>query len=169
MNDIYTEEEITQEFLKEHLEYRDGYLWWFKPTSIRVKIGQQFGSCHNGGYRRGMLKSKNCYEHRLIWFYHYGKWPKDQIDHINGIKDDNRIENLREATKQQNQFNRKSERGSSSQYKGVSWCKLSKKWRAYYQHKGKLYHLGLYETEEEAAEAYRKATEHLHKEYANYG
>ena len=101
--------------------------------------------------------------------YHYGEWPKEFLDHINGIRDDNRIENLREATNQQNQFNRKSKKDSSSQYKGVSWYKLSKKWRAGYQHKSKLYHIGLYETEEEAAEAYRKATEHLHKEYANYG
>ena len=169
MNDIYTEEQITQEFLKEHLEYRDGHLWWVKPTSIRVKIGQQFGSCHNGGYRRGMLKSKNCYEHRLIWFYHYGKWPKDQIDHINGVKDDNRIENLREATKQQNSFNRKSGKDSSSTYKGVSWDKQSKKWEGRYTYKGKSYFIGYYATEEEAAEAYRKATEHLHKDYANYG
>ena len=169
MSNIYTNEQITQEFLKEHLEYRDGHLWWFKPTSIRVKIGQQFGSCHNGGYRRGMLKSKNCYEHRLIWFYHYGKWPKDQLDHINGIKDDNRIENLREATKQQNQFNRKSGKDSSSTYKGVSWDKRSKKWGAKYTYKGKNYFVGYYETEVEAAESYRKSTEHLHKDYANYG
>lgn len=161
--------ELSQELLKEHLEYRDGHLWWIKPTNRRIKIGQQFGTRHNLGYRVGKLKGKGYKEHRLIWLYHYGKWPKECIDHINGVRDDNRIENLREATNQQNQFNRKSEKDSSSQYKGVSWCKLSKKWRAYYQHKGKLYYLGLYETEIEAAEAYRKATEHLHKEYANYG
>ena len=160
---------ITQELLKEHLEYRDGHLWWIKPTNRRIKISQQFGTRHIHGYRQGYLKGKRHKEHRLIWLYHYGEWPKEHIDHINGIRDDNRSENLREATNQQNQFNRKSEKDSSSQYKGVSWYKLSKKWRAYYQHKGKLYYLGLYETEEEAAEAYRKATEHLHKEYANYG
>ena len=160
---------LGQEFLKEHFEYRDGHLWWVKPTSRNVKVGQQFGTCHNRGYRAGRLKGKNYLEHRLIWLYHYGIWPKEQIDHINGVKDDNRIGNLRECTVQQNSFNRKSGKDSSSGYKGVSWHKQCKKWQVQYHYKGKDYYLGLYETEEEAAEAYRKATEHLHKDYANYG
>ena len=159
--------ELSQELLKEHFEYRDGHLWWVKPRTRSVKVGQQFGSYHPEGYRKGKLKGKFYREHRLVWLYHYGAWPKDQIDHINGVKDDNRIENLRECTHQQNQFNKKSW-GKTSPYKGVYWYKQRKKWRAQYKHKGKLYYLGLFETGEEAAEAYRKATEHLHKEYANY-
>ena len=158
---------ITQEFLKEHLEYRDGHLWWIKPRQ-RVKVGQQLGSCYSNGYRVGMLKGKRYKEHRLIWLYHYGVWPKEHIDHINGIKDDNRIENLRECTQQQNNFNRKSAKGSSSKHKGVCWNKERKKWEVRYRYKGKPYHIGYYECEIEAAEAYRKATEHLHKDYANY-
>ena len=163
-----SENEITQDFLKEHFEYRDGHLWRIKSTSNKAKVGQRFGSYASEGYILGGLRGKYYYEHRLIWLYHYGKWPKECIDHINGIKDDNRIENLREATKQQNSFNRKSDRGSTSQFKGVSWHKQRKKWRADYTHKGKIYYLGLYETEEAAAKAYRKFTEHLHKDYANY-
>lgn len=50
-----------------------------------------------------------------------GDWPKDQLDHINGVRDDNRIENLREVTSQQNNFNRKPNSNSTSNYKGVSW------------------------------------------------
>ena len=162
--------EITQELLKEHFEYRDGHLWWIKPRArSSVKIGQQFGSCLSSGYMIGGLKGKSYYEHRLIWLYHYGKSPEQHIDHINGVKDDNRIENLREATSQQNNFNRKPNSNSTSNYKGVCWHKQRKKWLAQHRYKGKLYYLGLYETEEEAAEAYRKATEHLHKEFANYG
>ena len=159
---------LTQEFLKEHLEYRDGHLWWVKSTANNVKVGQQFGCYDNKGYRIGKLKGKLYKEHRLIWLYHNSKWPEDQLDHINGIKDDNRIENLREATAQQNQFNKKSW-GKTSTYKGVYWQKQHKKWRAHYYCKSKPYHVGYYETEAEAAEAYRKATEHLHKDYANYG
>ena len=148
--------------------YLDGKLYW-KVARGKKRIGDRAGNGSIRGYRYVMLDGKNYLEHRVVWRIVNGAWPAGELDHINGVRDDNRIENLREATNQQNQFNRKSEKDSSSQYKGVSWYKLSKKWRAYYQHKGKLYHLGLYETEEEAAEAYRKATEHLHKEYANYG
>ena len=159
---------ITQEFLREHLEYRDGHLWWVKPRARSIKVGQQLGHTTRKGYRAGRLKGRNYYEHRLIWLYHYGEWPKEHIDHINGVRDDNRIENLREATNQQNQFNKKSY-GKTSKYKGVSWSRQNKKWVAQYWYKSKIYYLGRYETEEEAAEAYRKATEHLHKDYANYG
>ena len=158
---------LTQEFLKKHFEYRDGHLWRIKPTANNVKVGQQFGCYDSKGYRIGKLKGKLYKEHRLIWLYHNSKWPEDQLDHINRIKDDNRIENLREATAQQNQFNKKSW-GKTSSYKGVYWQKQRKKWRAHYYYKSKPYHLGYYTTEDEAAEAYRKATEHLHKEYASY-
>ena len=161
--------EITQEFLKEHFEYRDVHLWWIKLTARNVEVGQQFGYCNNRGYRAGRLKGNMYYEHRLIWFYVHGIWPKEYIDHANGVKDDNRIENLREATNQQNQFNKKSSAGATSQYKGVYWDKLNSKWLVKYRYKGKLYHVGRYECEIEAAEAYRKATENLHKDYANYG
>ena len=57
--------EITQELLKEHFEYRDGHLWWIKPTNRRIKIGQQFGT-NNLGYRVGMLKGKRHKEHRVL-------------------------------------------------------------------------------------------------------
>ena len=156
---------VTQEFLKEHFEYRDGHLFWAKPTARGVKINQQFGCYDKDGYRVGSLKGKRYYEHRLIWLYHCGEWPKDQIDHINGIKDDNQIENLREATIQQNNFNKKSEKDSSSQYKGVHWHKPSKKWVAGYRYKRKRYHVGYYDTELEAAKAYDLATASIHKNF----
>ena len=157
---------ITKQFLKEHLEYQGGHLFWVKHRG-NVKIGQQFGNNHSKGYRHGKLKGESHYEHRLIWLYHNGEWPT-YIDHINGIKDDNRIENLRECTSQQNSFNRKSGKSSSSKYKGVCWSKQRKKWVANYTYKSKTHHIGLYETEEAAAEAYRKFTENLHQGFANY-
>ena len=93
-----------------------------------------------------------------------GYLPK-YVDHINGIRDDNRIENLREATNQQNNFNSGSKEGSSSQYKGVSWHKRGKKWVARYSLNGKQTHLGLFETEIEAYKAYSEATKKYHKDY----
>ena len=156
--------EITQEFLKEHFEYRDGHLWWVKPTVRGVEVGQQFGSCYNVGYRQGSLKGKTYPEHRLIWLYHHGTWPKNHIDHINGIKDDNRIENLREATSVQNQWNTGSY-GGRSKYKGVNYQKDKNRWRARYKDHGQRFHIGYYATEIEAAIAYDKAVEHLHGGY----
>ena len=159
-----SENEITQDLLREHFEYRDGHLFWIKPGH-GVSVGRQFGSYDRHGYRSGGLKGKRYLEHRLVWLYHHGTWPKEHIDHINSIRDDNRIENLREVTTQQNNFNRKSAKGSSSKHKGVCWYKPSKKWVAHYRHKGKKHHVGLYATELEAAIAYDKAVEHLHGKY----
>ena len=156
---------VTQDFLKEHFEYRDGHLFWVKPTARGVKIDQQFGCYDNYGYRVGSLKGKRYYEHRLIWLYHYGEWPKDQIDHINGDRSDNRIENLRECAHQQNSFNRKSDRGSTSKYKGVHWSKQHKKWVAGYRYKRKRYYVGYYDTELEAAKAYDLTTASIHKNF----
>ena len=160
--------EITQEFLKEHFEYCDGHLWWIKPISNRVKLGEQFGT-NVHGYRRCQLFYKVYMEHRLIWLYHYGVWPTKQLDHIDGNPDNNKIENLREVTNQQNQYNKGSRKESTSQYKGVSWHKRDKKWVAQARIGGKNKTIGSFHCEHEAAEAYRKATEQLHGEYAKYG
>lgn len=125
--------EITQELLKEYFEYQNGHLYWIKVRSNRLKIGQRAGTEGGDGYITIYLYSKPYREHRLIWLYHYGCWPKEHLDHINGIRDDNRIENLRETDQTTNKYNRKSCVGSSSSYKGVSWHKRSKKWEAAYR------------------------------------
>ena len=137
-------------------------------TNSNTKVGDIAGRITSAGYRQVSVHGKKYVAHHLVWVYHYGEWPKDQLDHINRIRDDNRIENLREATRTQNSFNRLSYKGSKSKYKGVSIHKTSGKWCAYYQASGDSKWLGLFDTEEAAAEAYKKATEKLHKEFANY-
>lgn len=103
---------------------------------------------------------------RLAWALHNGAWPPDDmfVDHINGIKADNRIVNLRLATPTQNQYNK----AATSFYpKGVTWRnRLQKPWQAKIRVNGTRYHLGSFETMEEAAEAYRKAALEHHGDFA---
>ena len=125
-------------------------------------------SKHNKGYLcSGFYFEKNketkILKHRLIFFAYNHDFEifrrsrtENMIDHVDGDKSNNRIENLRIVTNQQNQFNRK-------QAKGYSWHKKAKKWRAQIRINGKNNkYLGFFETEEEAREAYLKAKEMYH-------
>ena len=129
------------------------------------QVGSRFGQKDKDGYIVGRFFYKVYKEHRLIWLYHYGVWPNGNLDHINTIPDDNRIENLREATHQQNMFNRGSHKNTTSTYKGVHWCKRNKKWRAQYKLNGKTIRVGDYDCEESARKAYVYAVEDHQKEF----
>ena len=88
---------ITQEELKELLDYNPetGLFTWNVYNNIKNKTT---AGTFNDGYIQIKIKQKIYQAHRLAWLYVYGEWPKGQIDHINGIRDDNRIENLRDVT-----------------------------------------------------------------------
>lgn len=104
--------------------------------------------------------------HRLAWLFETGTWPDQQIDHINGNPADNRIDNLRQATNTQNQYNRGANKNNTSGYKGVCWDKPRGKWRAQIVLNRKSVFLGHYETAEAAGEAYRRAAEKAHGTFA---
>jgi hypothetical protein len=98
------------------------------------------------------------YCHRLAWLWIHGEWPEHEIDHINGDPYDNRLSNLRAATKSENGYNKRRGTRNTSGIKGVHFFKPSGKWRAAINdgHRRRK-HLGLFDTKEQAAEAYRLA------------
>jgi len=110
-----------------------------------------------------MVDSQFYYGHRLAWWLHYGKWPTGEIDHINGNKSDNRIVNLRLATRGQNVDNRKKHRTGP---KGAFRFKRGPKWTAQIRHDGVKYHLGVFDDERIAHEAYCEAARRLKGEFA---
>lgn len=119
-----------------------------KPTYIS-------GTLTNYGYINIKINHITYMAHRLVWLYHYGKFPDKFIDHINGIHNDNRVENLRECTKQENSRNRLENANNKSGFKGVSWHKASNKWQSQCEVNGKNVYLGVYKTPEEAHEVYK--------------
>ena len=155
--------ELTAEQLRSILHYdpATGIFTWKVGCSSRVKVGYIAGSLDGDGYLRIRLQSRKYQAHRLAWLYVYGVWPKDQLDHINRNRSDNRISNLREVSHKQNHQNRSKPSNNTSGHPGVSWDKRDSKWRAQITHNQKKIHLGSFTTLEEAIAA-RKAAEKLY-------
>lgn len=97
--------------------------------------------------------------YHLVWLFHHGRWPELEIDHIDRNKINDRIENLREATRQENAAN--INKGNKLPT-GVSWFKQNKKYQAYMYRKGRKVHLGYFDVPEDAAERRRIAMENEH-------
>jgi hypothetical protein len=114
------------------------------------------------GYRQIQI-NKKCYkEHRLAWLYVHGTLPTNHIDHINGNKHDNRIDNLREATHSENHQNRCTQHNNTSGFTGVVWHKRENKWQSRISIDGVRVQLGYFNTPYEAHLAYLKAKAELH-------
>lgn len=107
--------------------------------------------------------------HRLVWLYHHGKMGPEHIDHIDGKKWNNKIENLRLCTPQQNACNRGKPENNTSGFKGVHWNDSRQRWAASITTKGCTHNLGLFRTAKEAHRAYCDAATKLHGEFANFG
>ena len=129
----------------------------------RVRVGDSAGTPVGNGYVRICIDGKQYYSHRLAWLYVKGIWPSDQIDHINGQREDNRIENLREASQCENMQNlRKARSDSKSGFLGVHWVAQKSKWQAKLKLAGKSHHIGFFNAPALAHEAYLKAKRKLH-------
>jgi len=107
----------------------------------------------NLGYRRGIILGRRFRSHRVAWAIYYGEWPNDQIDHINGIKTDNRIVNLRVVDASKNARNRKIPKNNRSGTVGVRFKPDIRKWTASISVNGKRKYLGVYERKEDAIKA----------------
>ena len=131
--------------------------------AVSNKLAGSIAGSDNHGYRQIKIDRKPYQAHRLAWCYVYGNWPPDMIDHINGIKNDNRIANLRLATNQENQQNRRAPQ-KNNPYIGVCWHKGRQLWQAQIRVHGMPKHLGYFATAEDASAAYLtvKRKEHTH-------
>ncbi|MBH3259961.1 HNH endonuclease [Serratia marcescens] len=149
-----------------HYDPDSGLFTRLKDTgSPKGKKGVVAGSLKKQGYVDIRFNGQIYKAHRLAWFYHYGEWPDGEIDHINGIKSDNRISNLRAATRAENIRNIGRRNKNRTGFKGVG--NAGKKWQARITHNGSKIYLGLFDTPEEAHEAYCKAARNLHGSFAN--
>lgn len=129
--------------------------------------GKPAKGCPNTkGYLQIRVNKKLYFAHRLAWLHFYGEHPKDQIDHINCIKTDNRISNLREATNFENSRNTKINSRNKSGFKGVRWHVRDKVWRAEIRINKKYVYLGSFKSPEEAHVVYIKAAEKLHGKFS---
>lgn len=148
-----------------------GKMWWRRRDASLFKKGR-WGKQHSAdswntsnagrialnaldtkGYHHGTIFGEMHLAHRVIWALHHGEWPKGEVDHINGIRSDNRICNLRDVPKSENQRNASIRKDNKSGVVGVRWNKGCNKWVANIRHEGKQVYLGLFLTLEDAKEA----------------
>jgi hypothetical protein len=150
------------------LEYKEGYLFWKINRRNQVHSGEKAGYLHKNKYLRVCIKGKQYFVHRVIFFLHHKCWP-DQIDHINGNKLDNRIENLRPASGVFNAWNRSKPLTNTSGVKNVVWDKLRNKWRVQITANKKRVQIGMFDDIDIAKQAAIKARNTLHGQFANHG
>ena len=133
----------------------------------RFSEKQAFNILTNLGYLGGHLLGKTYKAHRVIWAIEMGKWPPQEIDHIDGDKTNNKMCNLRLANRSQNNANTVSRKNSSSKYLGVHFVNRNKKWCAAIRKDRKTNFSGYFECEIEAAKAYDARAKELHGDFAN--
>ena len=160
---------ITQQMVLDCFEYRDGLLYWrgvIHPNK-QYLLAKPAGSMHVTGYRHVTWLNKPMKAHRLIFLMHHGYLPKE-VDHINGDRADNRVENLRPANRSENQCNRGALASNTSGFPGVSWHKKSKAWVVRVMKNGKSNLIGYFKDLELAGLVAEEARTKFHGEYA-YG
>lgn len=162
--------EITQERLKELLLYNKhtGKFTWASKPNRRISIGSEAGNVSGYRYRVIRIDGKTNLAHRLAWLYETGSFPDHDIDHINHDRSDNRICNLRAATRAENCRNRGYSPRNTSGHIGVAYDKARDKWTSRLFFNGKQVHFGRHETKSNAVCA-RKNAEKEYGFHENHG
>ena len=149
---------LTQERVRELFDYReDGSLIW-KVSRGSVRAGDVAGTLREDGYRTTKLGMEKHRNHRLVFLWHHGYMPENQVDHVDRNPENNRIENLREVGQVCNSRNSRVRADNSSGVVGVSWNVRVGKWQAYVMITNKMRHLG-YSSDFTEAVAHRLAAE----------
>lgn len=163
---------LTAEYVREILSYdpETGILRWRHRFTFSPGWSTRYFDKPAGFKVRGHLQIQidgaNYYAHRLAWLIFYGEWPEDQIDHVNGVRDDNPIKNLRLADNSENGFNKAMQRNNTSGFIGISFSAQRGMWEARIWVKQKCKWRGFFDTPEEADKARRQAIKTIHGNFA---
>ena len=160
---------LTQAQVREMFSYADGKLYWRKKISQKTVVGNEAGTFRKtDGYRQIMIYRRVYRTHRLVHLYHHG-WTPEIIDHINQNPTDNRIENLRSATRAENAYNCKLRPDNTSGVKGVTWCKNKRKWVARLYANRRCVNLGRFANMQDAIAIVMAARTQYHGAFASEG
>lgn len=144
-----------------------GKLMWRKRDNGDVRWNKRYAGTEaftnmQYGYHRGTISGHQYLAHRVAWALHYGEWPSGHIDHINGVRSDNRLINLRSVTRQENSKNIRKAQNNASGITGVYWHSARKKWEASIGiGRGRRKFLGCFDTLDSAADARKMAEKEL--------
>lgn len=142
-----------------------GIFTWKEYRNQLATPGKVAGCVNSKGYLEITILGKRVKAHRLAWFYVYKEWPENHIDHINRIKTDNSINNLRIASISQNLANKALTKTNTSGLKGAFYNKRMKKWHSSYSFNNKRYHLGYFNSAEDAHKSYVKKMNELYGDF----
>lgn len=154
---------LTQERLKQllHYEPESGVFTW-RVKKCRAEAGSVAGTPHNAGYTTLKIDGVKYLRHRCVWLYEYGRWPVEEIDHMDGNRGNDRLSNLRECTSSENKQNL-AERTRRKAGTLLGAILTRGRWKAQIRSQGVVHCIGHYDTEDQAHHAYLLAKRQIHK------